>query len=337
MTEDTKIPKIFHFMILGPNDFGMIHFLSIISAYKLNNPEHVYLYCEYNYNDNVYLEILKNELNDKLTVQLISDKYYKSNKMIKDYESISDILKLEVIIEKGGIIMSSDMLSIKPLDIFLDSNDVVICETDKKALSSAIIMAKPQHDLVKSWYNKINQTPFYNAKRDEISIKSLMQEYNLQLDNVRVENVKAFIPFTDQFHFMLREDRKHKENELANSYTVCVWYNSWYHTWLSKIDVEYFNTKDTLFVKYFGDYTKVICDHLNVIENLLNIYYDNRDYNKLFTYSKMYIDLCSRYNTDIDLIIPSYYKIAFDKLHEIKSDDIDRKVEKKSLYSRFFE
>jgi hypothetical protein len=312
-----NIPNIYHFINLGPREFNMLHFLSLISTYQINKPDKIYLYCDHDQEDNFYWEILK----DILTIEKVYNTEYHKGVYLESYQYRADTLRIEKLLQHGGVYMDLDVLSIRPINSFLLDAELVMGiesaddpnETDISKIGSitnAVILSRPNNLFLQTWYDQIasNLTDKPWAFHAVCLPKIILTE---QKFDITIKPRKTFMPFDFRDTFIFEDNfyAKSKDYILAESHTMHMWETIWKDGWLN-FDVDYFNTKNNLFVKYFGKYMDVLYKHIDKLEQILDNCMAKHNYEKLLHYSNMYIDLCKRYDQNYDVKILAYYNLG---------------------------
>lgn len=299
------IPNIFHFINIGPREFNLVHYLSIMTAYKQNNPTHIYLYCDTIQKNNIYWDMLKNIVT---IVEIVPPSYHKGI-LLKSYHYKADIIRMEKLLEMGGIYMDLDVLSLKPLTNFLDKNIVLGAETatdknsinitDFESITNAVILSEPNNKFIKDWFSQIGDN--LTEKPWAYHAVCLPKEILAQTEyDVTLEPKTSFMPFCFRDDYIFSTEMKHRREELHKSYTIHLWENIWKDKYISKIDIGYFNAHNNLMTELFGDYLDDIYDNLDNIIKIIRDSYKMDDSEKLYYYGKMYLDLCKRYSSKID-------------------------------------
>lgn len=303
------IPNILHFINIGPREFNLLHFLSIISAYAHNKPLQVFIYCDHEQEDNIYWEILKNILT---VIKVKSPDEYKGVKL-DSYHYKADIIRMQKLIEKGGIYLDLDVLSLKPLTGFLNKNIILGAEAaddpdtqdlDKfKSITNAVIITEPNNEFMKYWFDEmpknINGKPW--AYHAVCLPQILLQENQKYKSNVHLEPRKSFMPFCFRDDYFFKKDKKNRRSELDESYTVHLWENIWKDEYISKLDVGYFNSNDNLLTELFGKYIDILYQNIGRIMEIVKNSFIKGNKEKVQYYGKMYLDLCERYKQEVDV------------------------------------
>jgi hypothetical protein len=143
------VPNIIHFIYLNreiTKPFLFVHYLSIMSAKLVNNPDTIYFY----YHAELYGEWW-DRVKQFLTLERIELPTSIGDKAITKYEHMADVVKLAKLIERGGIYFDIDTISYRPYKELLN-NDCVLCwEYRPYSICNAVIFAKPNSDFLKMW------------------------------------------------------------------------------------------------------------------------------------------------------------------------------------------
>ena len=109
------IPNIFHFVFgmaadFGGKPFSLVHYLSIKSAITLNNPEKVYFHYQYEPEGEWWEKIKGSLILNKVEApgEIFGNKLY-------HVAHQSDVIRLHMLYEHGGVYLDLDTISKKPL------------------------------------------------------------------------------------------------------------------------------------------------------------------------------------------------------------------------------
>lgn len=119
------IPNVFHFVFGMAEDFGgkpfsFVHYLSVKSAVKLNNPEAVYFHYQYE-PEGEWWEQAK----PLLTLNKIKAPDSFMGKPLFHVAHKADVIRLQMLKQTGGIYLDLDTISVKPLTDLLDHSFVI--------------------------------------------------------------------------------------------------------------------------------------------------------------------------------------------------------------------
>ena len=139
----------------GADPFNLIRYLAVKSAYEVNKPDNFYFYYQYE---------PTGELWEKAKQYITPVEIEAPNEIfgnpVDRYAHKADIIRLQALIEEGGIYLDSDVLCVKPFTPFLNlegsqggcviGQEGLYWENDGK-LTNAILMAEPNSEFCKIW------------------------------------------------------------------------------------------------------------------------------------------------------------------------------------------
>ena len=142
------IPNILH-MNIGmdelPKEFCFAHYLAVISAKVINNPDKLFVY---------YIVEPFGKWWDKLQPFIIATKVDNptvwGTKQITKSGHKSDYIKMMMLKEHGGVYIDINTLTVQPYTSLLEY-DVALAREDEHRLSNSFIVADPNSVFFKSW------------------------------------------------------------------------------------------------------------------------------------------------------------------------------------------
>lgn len=171
---NTTIPNQFHFIFGLKNQedpFHLAHYLCIESCRRINQPDKIYFY----YNNEpygIYWELIKRHLTLEQVdlVPFISRfSYGFRNRACKKYiyAHHSDFIRLEKLIQRGGIYADIDTIFVKKFSNILHSKPFVLGREDdicsgnlslkKPSLCNALIMSQKGSEFAKIWLDAMER------------------------------------------------------------------------------------------------------------------------------------------------------------------------------------
>ena len=259
----SSIPNIIHFIwFTGPKsrDFGYINYLAIRAAHDVQKPTQIYLYNDEEPVGNPhweairpYVEIVKTEAPaDTGGVPL-------------EYpQQQADVVRLQKLIELGGIYLDTDMILIKPLHTFKSRKLVFSAESYNKngsikSINAGLLMAAPNNPFLQKWLEAMPAA----IKKDQWAYQSVIlpveifEQNYLMWPSIDIRPANEFMPFT--FHDEWIFGDVSNEIRLADSYSVHMYDTFWqgieYHE-IRKIDNDYLKNTNNLFTHLFRKYMK---------------------------------------------------------------------------------
>lgn len=253
------IPNIVHFLFFGFTEFEFFHYLSIRSVYEIQKPDKIYLYNQKEPVNNKYWEKIRSYVE---IVKMVPPEDFRGVPLTS-YQYKADIVRMEKLLEMGGIYLDIDVLVLKPFHHLLKYKCVVGSEsgdsetTDIKEMGSitnAVLMAEPNHPFIQKWYDAIADNII--GKPWAYHAVCLPKEILLEsdFDTVHVEPKKSFMPFCFRDNFVFDPNKKDRVGELNDSYTIHLWETIWLGPILKHLDEKWIQDNDCIFSDMFSRY-----------------------------------------------------------------------------------
>jgi hypothetical protein len=161
-----------------PNDdFLFVHYLAVLSAITINQPDDAILYHHYEPNGHWWAEVKKIIKTEKvdLPTQIFGNQ-------LVHHAHKSDVFRLRKLIEQGGIYLDCDTLCIKPFKPLLQESAVMAyqspsCYGFNYGLCNATMLAEANNIFMKSWLNRFIafRSKGQDEHWDEFSVKIPLQ------------------------------------------------------------------------------------------------------------------------------------------------------------------
>lgn len=228
------IPKTLHFCFGLSKDFGgkpwsLVHYVCVKSAIERIKPDKVFIYYQYEPRG-VWWKLIK----PHITPIKIKAPYFVFDRPLFHPAHRADVIRLQKLIEHGGIYLDCDVFVHKSFDDILNKSVVLGLEEQdaRPGLCNAVIMAEPQSLFLKRWYEEYRH--FRSKGRDEfwnehsvLVPHSLMQTYP---DEVHVLPGNAFFWPTwrpDHLALLFSSERI---RDVRGTYANHLWENmAWSH------------------------------------------------------------------------------------------------------------
>lgn len=148
--QHSRIPSIVHFsfgMADGDVSFGLIQYLSLISALHVLGPQRVLVHYDQR-PSGIYWDMLKDH------VQLEKARKVTSifGNPVSHYAHKADIIRLEALLKYGGVYLDMDVFVLRPFDAIL-MHDFVMGQEQGIGLCNAVILANKDSPFLKRWYD----------------------------------------------------------------------------------------------------------------------------------------------------------------------------------------
>ena len=241
------IPNIFHFIYFYPKNvqqFPLLHFLTINSARILNKPDIIYFYSD---------EIPRGPYWDKISdfVKFVKidapDSIF--GKTLHHIAHKSDVLRLQILKDKGGIYTDMDVLFKKPFGHLLKYNFVMGKQGKfrRMGLCNGVILADKNSEFLRIWYEEFRY--FRSKGKDkywaEMSVRKPLELSVKYPDLIHVEPYYSFhYPLYYGFHLKRIFRKKYDyPKALCHHY----WDGASFDKYLKNIDEKYILNIDTTF------------------------------------------------------------------------------------------
>lgn len=293
------IPNIFHFIAISPMRIELYHYLAITSAHDIHKPDKIYLYTDKEQTDNIYWNLLL----PIITPEIITIPHTFHGISINFPQYQADIIRLEKLIERGGIYMDIDNLSIRPFTEFLNTTSVIMGGSidslpnvkvigkehikDLDAISNSIIMTPPNNPFLKKWYeelpnNLINKPWAWHAV---CLPREILKQNDYDINILHWNNYFCPIHMMDNNPFIFDSSCNHMIDKITTSYTLVFYQTMVYDKYLKNITYEYMLTNDNIFTKLYRKYVQSINPETLFI--LCRQYYENGQFKLLEDASKI--------------------------------------------------
>lgn len=263
------IPNIFHFICISPMKFELYHYLAVKSAIDIHKPITTYIYVDKEPESNCYWDIIRKHV----TVEYISVPHTFHGINIVHPQYKADIIRLEKLIERGGIYMDIDNLSIKSFEPLFENNSLIMGGSLDKypditditdeymdkldAISNAIIMCEPNHPFLIKWYeelpnNLVGKPWAYHAVCLPREILS-----NNKYERIKILHWnKYFCPIHmfDSDPFIFHEYGNARIQEITNCYTLVFYQTMVHDKYLKNITPESLFNNNCIFSQLYKKY-----------------------------------------------------------------------------------
>lgn len=145
-----RIPKILHYTFGMAKNFGgkpwsLVHYVCLKSAIERIKPEHTHFYYEFEPSGPWW--DLSRELVTPVKIEAPRSIF---GRQLTHVAHRADVVRLQTLIEHGGIYLDADVLVQRSFDDLLDHQTVLGQEGDD-GLANAVILAEPQSSFLSRW------------------------------------------------------------------------------------------------------------------------------------------------------------------------------------------
>lgn len=196
--DTNPIPKIIHLLFFGETNFENYHYECIKSMVN-NMPNYeIILYNKVEPSNNKYWDEIKKYIKvEKIEVPEDYDNYH-----LGYFQYKADVVRLNVLYERGGIYLDIDLLIIKNFENIINSGyDVYLSEEGEKGggLINAFIAAKPKNEFIKLWLESFKcglrmENWAYHIREGNKNLLEDNKNYMIKY-NINILEHKHFFPF----------------------------------------------------------------------------------------------------------------------------------------------
>lgn len=243
------IPNIVHFCYGFAEDFGgkpfsLVHYLAVKSVYETNRPDRIFFYYKFEPQGEWWDKCAG--MIEKVSVEPPDEIF--GNKLYHVAHK-ADIVRLNVLIEYGGIYLDLDTITKKSFAPLLD-NKFVIGKQGRwrnMGLCNAVMMAEKNSEFLRLW---LSQYKTFRSKGkdkywDEHSVKipSVLAAENRDLLHIE--------PY-DSFHYPLYYKTSlkkmfEKKRDYPNAYCHHLWEGGSWDKYLSKLSIQDILSRETTY------------------------------------------------------------------------------------------
>ena len=165
----SQIPNQIHFVFgLKPQDeeFMFSYYVAVYSSYILNKPDKIYFYYNHVPHGKWFTKLKEIPI---IVFEKVDIPTHIGNKPLLHIAHKADIIRMEKLLERGGIYMDIDTISVRPYTHLLH-NDVVLGKEKGDGICNAVMMTKPNSEFFTIWYDNYEKE-FKSNGWNEASIK----------------------------------------------------------------------------------------------------------------------------------------------------------------------
>lgn len=236
------IPNRFHFVFglrkqVAP--FHLVHYLCLASCLEVNRPETIYFHYRYEPHGR-YWDLIRPRLTLVKTepVPFLSRFRYQDRYVAKfSYAHHADFLRLEKLVEKGGIYADMDTIFVNPIPSRLFSEPFVLGREDdivdqttgqvRRSLCNAFIMSERGSEFGRLWSQTMEKSFDGSWSRHSTLLPQELSERHGDL--IHVEPSRTFYK-----HMWTREGIATLLEGLDPDYSGVVSMHLWSHLWWSR-------------------------------------------------------------------------------------------------------
>ena len=206
------IPKIIHYIWFGDKGFEEVEKKCLASWKKYCPDYEIKLWNEDNF--------------DLKGAGIYAQQAYDE----KQWAFVSDVARLYVLKEYGGIYMDTDMEVVRPLDDFLELPAFMGFEIESE-ISTGIIGSEPHNPLIEEWYQDYANRTFikedgtHDRKTNVIRVTEILDEKGFKMDNTK--QVHEDVTLFPRDYFSPKDYYTREVDDTKNTYAIHQFTGSW--------------------------------------------------------------------------------------------------------------
>lgn len=239
----STIPNTFHFVFgLKPQrrPFHLLHYLCLRSCIEVNRPEKVYFYYLHEPHGR-YWDLIRDRLAMERVdpVPLVSETpYADAAARHYSYAHHADFIRVEKLIERGGVYADMDTIFVSPIPEHLFSQPFVLgreqdfgCAKTGRMLPSlcnALIMSPPGAEFGRRWLREMAET--FDGEWSDHSGRLPWRLSRRHPDLIHVEPVRSFFPYACS-PSGIQTLLEGCDRDLDGVFSIHLWLHMWASWW----------------------------------------------------------------------------------------------------------
>jgi hypothetical protein len=259
------IPRILHYCFGLSRDFGgrpwsLLHYVCVRRAIECLKPVRVNLYCQYEPSGDWWS--LTRELVDVVHIEAPRTIY---GNPVLHYAQRADIVRLEKLIEHGGIYLDADVFVHRSFDDLLQHSVVLGMEgkSFEQGLCNAVILAQPNAPFLRRWHAEYRSfrskgTDQFWVEHSVLRPARLAQQFPEELFVLPQE--AFFWPSWDREGLQLIFDAAAPQLPRPGAYATHLWENNSWEQYLKDLTPGAVRRRDTHFHRWVRPYLASLPD-----------------------------------------------------------------------------
>jgi hypothetical protein len=241
-----------------------------------------------------------------ITVETVVPPKVFRGRLIEYPQYQADIIRLEKLIERGGVYLDIDNMSLKSFKQFRKNGKLLMGASPKEGvtkttgiadaeiISNSIIITYPDHPFLKHWYRVLDQYITKDAKWAYHAVclpKDILAENPEYHDSVTLMDwYTNFCHFDWQVDPFIFDDNKvDRIDEINEVYTIVFYQTMVYDVYLKYINITYFQTHDNIFTRLFNYCINFAADKKELLMRIITRSYNGGNWSTLEEWSTLYL------------------------------------------------
>ncbi|CAK8675119.1 unnamed protein product [Clavelina lepadiformis] len=195
------IPNIVHFIWFNCHRYLIHHYISMLSALRYQKPSLILFHTDCVPNGTYWAAFVE-EAAEKLKIVKRTPPMSVWGQQVTRVEHQSDVARIHILLEVGGIYMDDDVVVLKSLDSLRDK-EMVLGEENYDALANSIIMANKKSWFLRRWFEEYNN--FNGSRWSDSSCFVPWSMWHLFPTTIYVVKEKMLRPNWEEVAYIYRE------------------------------------------------------------------------------------------------------------------------------------
>ncbi len=246
-------------------EFNLVHALAITTCQFINQPGKITVYVDQEPKNNVYWEKIKNFI----TVERVARPELVDGVRISHPQFMADLLRLEILIEKGGVYLDFDTLILRSMEGLLHHEAVVFSNLDDDdpedlekitTISNGFLAFQRNDPFLKEWRGRILEHLGDDgvwAWGAVVLPAEIYKENREKWKYLEIKNFDEYSPF-DWNDAGPAFDDQYQGELYENAYSIHLWQSLLYDEVLVYLNEDYCLSHDNWFTRTFREYVELL-------------------------------------------------------------------------------
>lgn len=243
------IPRYVHFVYFHGKDarpFSLINYLAVRSAKDWIDPERIVMHTNADIEGNPHWDAIR----PHIEINIVTPPDHWQGRPLKYVQYQSDVTRLLMLFNHGGVYLDTDMLMVGPIDDLFDEQFVMGQESED-ALSGGFIMSEKGAPFIAEWLDRMG-AGLDSGIWAHHCVNTSFEVAKVYPNLIRVLPRNVIMPF-DLSRNWLFDEPAHKLP--IGSVSVHVWETFW-RDYIGGVDADYMKKGNSLFCELFRHYVE---------------------------------------------------------------------------------
>ena len=262
---DTLVPKIVHFIWFsrGAELFPFHHFMSVLAAHRFIRPERIKIWHNAPLLGFWWNKTMRLVPEIEVTFKMAPTAIF--GRPINLSEHQSDVARLEIMIQYGGIYLDFDAIVVRSLEPLL-KHEITLGREKETRVGNGVIIAKPNALFLRIWYSRYKTfDDSLWSNHSTILAAKLSNEYpNL----VHIETKSILRPNNRELEYIYGN----KKYPWKENYIIHLWYRN-YKVQHSLEDIKFLNNSFGEIFRYIYFGSPAVFKSTRIVPNIIHLFW----------------------------------------------------------------